>query len=74
MIIQIFVDGKRLDKVPIKSDTLVDCSGSGETPTGMAWGEDPAGTSDEEAEAMPVESEPAVAEIRFLQDSTNSKR
>ena len=32
------------------------------------------GTSDEEAEAMPVESEPAVAEIHVSQDSINSKR
>ena len=32
------------------------------------------GTSDEEAEAMPVESEPAVAEIHVSQDATNSKR
>ena len=30
--------------------------------------------SDEEAEAMPVESEPAVAEIHFSPDSINSKR
>ena len=30
--------------------------------------------SDEEAEAMPVESEPAVAEIHVSQDATNSKR
>ena len=32
------------------------------------------GTSDEEAEAMPVESEPTVAEINFPYNFTNNKR
>ena len=44
----------------------VDCSESGETPTGTARAEAP-GLSEarEKAEAVPVESEPAVAEINF---------
>ena len=53
----------------------VDCSGSGETPTGIARAEAPGlSVAREKAEAVPVESEPAVAEIHFLQDSTNIKR
>ena len=70
----------------IKNDKPVDWSESGETPTGIAWGEGPAGnlfatkvqrqeqrgTNDEETEAMPVESEPAIAEINFPCDSTNN--
>ena len=32
------------------------------------------GTSDEEAEAMPVESEPTVAEINIPYNYTNNKR
>ena len=50
----------------------MDCSGSGETPTGKARVEAP-GLSEarEKAEAVPVESEPAVAEIHFLHDSNN---
>ena len=52
----------------------MDWSGSGETPTGTARAEAP-GLSEarEKAEAVPVESEPAVAEIRALQESTNIK-
>ena len=50
----------------------VDCSESGETPTGKHELKTPQerGTSDEEAEAMPVESEPTVAEINTLVIST----
>ena len=53
----------------------MDWNGSGETPTGTARAEAP-GLSEarEKAEAVPVESEPAEAEIHFLQDSTNIKR
>ena len=32
-----------LDKKTVKEDTSVDCSESGETPTGIAWAEGPAG-------------------------------
>ena len=48
----------------MKNNTLVDCSESGETPTGTARAEAP-GLSEarEKAEAVPVESEPAAAEI-----------
>ena len=53
----------------------MDYSGSGETPTGIARVEAP-GLSEarEKAEAVPVESEPAVAEIHFLHDFNNIKR
>ena len=66
----------------------VDCSGSGESvavgcafryraklPTGTARAEAP-GLSEarEKAEAVPVESEPAVAEINFPYDCTRNKR
>ena len=62
----------------MKNDTLVDWSGSGETPTGTAnlfatkakrqehRVEAPGlSVAREKAEAVPVESEPAVAEIHF---------
>ena len=72
----------------MKNDTLVDWSGSGESvavgcafryraklPTGTARVEAPGlSVAREKAEAVPVESEPAVAEINFSFDSTNSKR
>ena len=50
----------------------MDCSESGETPTGIAQAEAP-GLSEarEKAEAVPVESEPAVAESHFSLDITN---
>ena len=65
----------------------MDCSESGETPTGTAnlfatkakrqehRAEAP-GLSEarEKAEAVPVESEPAVAEINSLLNVTNNKR
>ena len=55
-----------------KNDAPVDCSGSGETPTGTARAEAPGlSVAREKAEAVPVESEPAVAEIHFLQGFTN---
>ncbi len=59
----------------IKNDKPVDWSGSGETPTGTARAEAP-GLSEarEKAEAVPVESEPAVAEINSLLNVTNNKR
>ena len=59
----------------IKNDKPVDWSGSGETPTGTARAEAPGlSVAREKAEAVPVESEPAVAEINFPHDSTSNKR
>ena len=59
----------------IKNDKPVDGSGSGETPTGTARAEAPGlSVAREKAEAVPVESEPAVAEINFPHDSTSNKR
>ena len=49
-----------------KNDKPVDWSGSGETPTGAARAEAPGlSVAREKAEAVPVESEPTVAEINF---------
>ena len=59
----------------LENDTPVDCSGSGETPTGIARAEAPGlSVAREKAEAVPVESEPAVAEINFSSDFTDDKR
>ena len=76
LIIQILVGRKHVFRERfIKNDKLVDCSGSGETPTGTARAEAP-GLSEarEKAEAVPVESEPTVVEINSLLDATNNKR
>ena len=60
-------------KILLKSDTPVDYSGSGETPTGTARAEAPGlSVAREKAEAVPVESEPTVAEIIFPCDSANN--
>ena len=53
----------------------MDWSGSGKTPTGTARVEAPGlSVAREKAEAVPVESEPAVAEVNSLLDATNNKR
>ena len=76
LIIQILVAGKRFFREGfIKNDKPVDWSESGETPTGTARAEAPGlSVAREKAEAVPVESEPAVAKINFPYDSSNNKR
>ena len=51
----------------IKQDLIVDCNEGSETPTGTARTEAPGlSVAREKAEAVPVESEPAVVEINYF--------